>query len=109
MSKRLVREFVSYGKGDGEELVEEYVIEDNAESRREILDDFGSYDFAFDNEGDFIEGNTDSFQVEMSGGDWDDPTGKFIAIYDKDELINEVKASYEREIANIERLFREDA
>lgn len=107
MTKRLVREFITFGKGDGEELRDEYVFEDNAENREELLDEFGSYDFALDNEQEFIDGKIDGFQVEMSGGDWDDPTGKSIVIYDKQELIDEVTSKYEREIDEIERLFKE--
>lgn len=107
MVKRLARVYVFYGKGDGEELSDEFVFEDTAESRQEIIDDFGYYDFAYDSEEDFVAGKTDSFQVESGGGDWDDPTGRSVAIFDKDELIAGIKESCESEIAGIEHLFKE--
>lgn len=110
MTKKLVRIYVTYGKGDGEELVDEYVFKDTKEGRTDLLDEsFGGYSYALDSEDDFIDGKIDYFNVDLDGGDWDDPTGRAIVLYDKDEMIASINAERDSEIANVERLFdRED-
>lgn len=106
MTKRLVRVYAYFGKNDGEEVRDEFLIEDTLEVRKELFDDYSG--FYNEDEVDFLAGESDSFYAVDDGGDWDDPTSFQVVIYDKDELLTEVKATYDREVANIERLFRED-
>src|SRR5699024_8699184 len=108
MTKRLFRIYVSYGKGDGEELSDQFVLEDTAENREELIEDenVSSY-YVLDNIDDFISGKIDYLNIMLDGGDWDDPTGMAIVVYDKDDLINEEKARHKREMSEIERLFKE--
>lgn len=106
MSKRLARVYAYFGKNDGEEVRDEILIEDTPEVRRELFDDYSRYYNA--GEKDFLAGESDFFYAENDGGDWDDPTSFLVVIYDKDELLADVEAAYEREIANIKRLFTVD-
>ena len=106
MSNRLARVYAYYGKNDGEEVRDEMLIEDTAEVRKELFDNYSG--FYNEDEKDFLAGESDSFYAENDGGDWDDPTSFQVVIYDKDELLAGAKAAYERELANIERLFKED-
>jgi len=39
MTKRLFRIFVSYGKGDDEEISDQFVMGDTAENREELIED----------------------------------------------------------------------
>ena len=108
MTKRLFRIFVSYGKGDGEEVSDQFVMEDTAENREEMLyEHTGMFSELLSDKDEFISGKSDSVDILLDGGDWDDPTGKAIEVYDKDELINGENARHKRELAYIERLFEE--
>src|SRR5699024_2733542 len=108
MTKRLFRIYVSYGKGDGEELSDQFVLGDTAENREEMLDEHtGMFSELLSDKDEFISGKSDSVDILLDGGDWDDPTGKAIVVYDKDDLINEEKARHKREMSEIERLFEE--
>ena len=108
MTKRLFKILFSYGKGDGERLSEQFVMGDTAENREELIEDedVRSY-YVLENIDNFISGKIDYLNIMLDGGDWDDPTGMAIVVYDKDDLINEEKARHERELASIERLFEE--
>ena len=109
MTKKLVRIYVTYGKGDGEEVADQFVIEDTKEGRIDLLDEsIGGYSYALDSEDDFIDGKIDYFNVDLDGGDWDDPTGRAIVLYDKDEMIASINAERDSEIAKIERLFEKE-
>src|SRR5699024_7703068 len=105
MTKRLARVYAYYGKNDGEEVRDEMSIEDTAEVRKELFDDYSGY--YNEDEKDFLAGDSDSFYAENDGGDWDEPTSFQVVIYDKDELLAKVKAEYEREVANIGHMFEE--
>lgn len=108
MTKRLFRIYVSYGKGDGEEVSDQFVLEDTAENREELIEDENvSSHYVLENIDDFISGKIDYLNIMLDGGDWDDPTGMAIVVYDKDDLINEEKARHKREMSEIERLFEE--
>lgn len=105
MNKRLVRITVSYGKGDGEELRDQFLFEDTKEAREELIENEASWGEIYDDKQEFLDGVVDGIFVHLDGGDWDDPTGKFIAIYDKSELLTELKIDYDSEVAKVERLF----
>ena len=102
--KVLVEIYRTYGKGDGEELSERYVIEDTPEEREGVLESLW-YDESYDSREDFINGTTDVFDFDCHGGDWDDPTGGYIYIYTKEDAIKRSQAVAEREINEIEALF----
>lgn len=83
-------------------------MEDTEENRKELLDDRASiFSECFDGDR-FISGDIDGVTIGRDFGDWDEPTADNITVWDKQELIDEVKAKYERELTEIERLFRED-
>lgn len=103
--KLLVSEYVTYAKGDGEELRDRYTIENTSEARKELLDDI-YYDDAYDSEKDFINGEIDSFQYNSYGGDWDDPTGGFITVETKEQVIKRIEDFMEREKNSIDAYFR---
>lgn len=108
MRKKVVVEiFVTYGKSDGEELRDRFLIDDTREGRLEALDAIGWYD-TIDNKDRFVEGRGRSFFFDLDGGDWDDPTGGYIIVSTKDQLVEEAKIKYNREIESIERLFKEE-
>ena len=105
MSKKVIARFyATYGKMDGEELVDGFIGDDSKEFRKELLDNI-SYDYAFDSEEEFINGKIDSFTYEYHGGDWDDPTGGYIVIRTKQELIDAIKKRAAEEIKEIEESF----
>lgn len=107
MNKRLVSISVSYGKGDGEEVVEQFLIEDTLESREELLDDHMHMFSECYEKDEFISGKTDVVYIQLDGGDWDDPTGKSIAIYGKDEMLADLERKYKREVDDVLKLFGE--
>jgi len=108
MTKRLFRILVSYGKGAGEEISGQFVMEDTSENRKERLDnETGMFSEFLSDKDEFIAGKIDGVDILINGGDWDDPTGKAIVVYDEDEIINEEKARHKKVLADIERLFKE--
>ncbi len=106
MSKVLVDIYYTYGKGDGEELGERFILDLAKESREDIFDCFG-YDEIYDDKEAFLKGDIDTFSFGRYGGDWDDPTGGFVVVNSKDELIKNIKQKTEREISEVEKLFGE--
>src|SRR5690625_4131022 len=103
--KVIARFYATYGKMDGEELVDGFIGEDSKEFRKEMLRTLGSYDDAHDSADEIINGEIDSFTYASYGGDWDDPTGGYIVIYTKQELSNAIEEKASKEIAEIEKLF----
>ncbi len=101
--KRLARVYAYFGKNDGEEVRDEFLIDDTPEVRKELFDDYSGYHN--EDEKDFLACESDSFSAENDGGDWDDPTSFQVVIYDKEELLAEAKSKYEQEVANIEKHF----
>lgn len=101
--KRLARVYAYYGKNDGEEVLDEILINDTLEIRKELFDDYSGY--YNEDEKDFLAGESDSFYAENDGGDWDDPTSFQVVIYDKEELLAKAKSKYEQEVANIDKHF----
>lgn len=102
--KAIVDIYYTYGKGDGDELGERFIINNTTEEREEIFESFG-YDDAYDNKEDLINGKTDTFQFGRYEGDWDEPTGGYVEISTKSELIDSIEKKAQDEIANIEKLF----
>lgn len=102
--KVIARFYVTYGKMDGEEHRDDIVGIDSEEFRKELLDEI-YFDDAYDSEDEFINGDINSFTYGSYYGDWDDPTGGFIVIYTKQELIREIEKKASEELAAIERMF----
>ena len=108
MVKRLFIISCSYGKGEGEKEIDRFVLEDTKDARAEILEEYNStFSTCFDRE-EFINGDTDLVDIDKDFADWDEPNGIHITVYDKQEMINKVKARYESEMSDIERIFKED-
>lgn len=105
MDKKVIARFyATYGKMDGEELVDSFIETDSRDFRKELLESVG-FDYAFDSEEEFINGEIDSFTYERHGGDWDEPTGGYIVIYTKQELIDAIEEKASKEIAEVEKMF----
>ena len=97
--------YYTYGKGDGEELGERYIVDnDSTETRREIAEDI-YFDDEYDLQ-DFVDGRSNSFSFDSHGGDWDDPAGGFVVIQSKSSLIKSIEDEAQREIDEVENLFK---
>lgn len=107
MNKVLVDIYYTYGKGDGEELCDRFIIDLAKESREDIFDRF-QYDESYDDKEAFLKGEIDIFSFVIYGGDWDDPTGGYVVINSKDELIDSIKRKADQEIAEVEKMFEAD-
>lgn len=103
--KVLVREYTTYGKGDNETLVNEYVIEDTKENRLVILDNFKYVDDWDNDSEDFVNGKIDYIGY-YNYGDWDDPTGGFITISTREDVLKEIEEKYIKEKTNIIEMFK---
>lgn len=96
----------SYGKCDGEEEYDSIVIEDIPENRDYLIDDyFWDRDDIFGSIEDFIEGKSNSLYGALSGGDWDEPTGREIVITTKEDALFDILQTYNKEKNRIEQLF----
>lgn len=106
--KVLVQLFNSFGKGDGNELFDEYVINNTEEERADVIDDFGRYDFVYTgSEEGFIDGSDSYFEVAISGGDWDEPTGKSLIIKTQADVERHLKNDYETRLNGVRKLFKD--
>lgn len=104
--KKLFRVYDEYGKSSGAELIDEFVREDIRYNREDVLNKYNwSLSDVFDSD-KFISGECDSVYIDLSGGDWDDPTGREIVIQSKEEAIDEAKAEYDSTLASIEDKFK---
>lgn len=103
--KLLVSEYVSFGKGDGQELRDRYVINNTPEERQEIIDNI-YYNETYDSEEEFVNGKSDMFQYDRYGGDWDEPTGGFIFVETKEQAIKRIDEKAESEKRSIVAYFR---
>lgn len=107
MEKVLVEIFVTYGKGDGEELRDSYVVEDSRETREEILEDWASNSLYIDGDVDsFKEGSVDSLFVCRDGGDWDEPTGAEIVLTSYVQKKAELARKYNADLSKLNRQFK---
>ena len=107
MNKVLVDIYYTYGKGDGEKLGERFILDLAKESREDIFDCF-RYDESYDDKEAFLKGEIDIFSFDKYDGDWDEPTGGYVVINSKDELIDSIKRKADQEIAEVEKMFEVD-
>lgn len=107
MAKKLFQIYNFYGKYSGEELRDSVVLEDTRENREDLFDEHLSYsDFSERDKENFLSGKADYFSGDLSGGDWDDPTGVEVAVLSKEEAINRANKAYQKELNKIENLFK---
>lgn len=108
--KMLVEIFNTYGKSDSESRSDLFVIEDTPESREELIAySFWGREDLFENEiENFVNGKTDNFYGDLTGGDWDDPTGRYIQLSSKEDYIFGLLTQYQKEKNEIELLFEKD-
>lgn len=104
MSKlRLFKEYTTFGKQDNETLSNQYVLTDNEENRREVIESFNGVDWNEDPE-NFINGNTDSISYN-NYDDWDSPTGGFIEVVTREEELERLETQYMNQLAEVEDMF----
>lgn len=102
--KVLVEQYVTYGKGDGLELAERYVIEDTKENRENIIDELNEDDI--EGAESFIKGESNKVNYYICD-DWDSPTGGYIFITTKEDKLKEIHEKYEKDVKEIKDLFDE--
>ena len=105
MVKKLFEVYVTYGKGDGEELRESWVAEDTPENRAEYLDDLCYSDEFADSESNFVDGKSNIMRYYCDGGDWDDPTGGWLQVRSYEEKREELAAEYDKEVKRLKKQF----
>ena len=96
MNKVLVKIFYTYGKGDGEKLDDQFIIEDTEEKREEILEDLNTENISEEEKERFIKGIEDYIYFDIHD-DWDSPTGCVVEI-----------ATYEKEKTTIENIYKDN-
>ena len=96
MNKVLVKISYTYGKGDGEELDDQFVIEDTEEKREEILEDLNTEDISEEEKERFIKSIEDCIYFDIHD-DWDSPTGCVVEI-----------TTYEKEKTTIENIYKDN-
>ena len=106
MGKVLVGVFFTYGKRDGEELVESYVETDSKELREEVLEDWASNSYYIDGDvEDFKEGSLNRLYADRGGGDWDEPTGVYIVLTSYSQKREEIERKYNADLEILDRQF----
>ena len=106
MERLLVTIESTYGKHSGEEVDERFIIKDTREEREHLLDEWvwdkGNIQ---DNMEDFLSGKINSVYADLVGGDWDEPTGRYIFLQTKEEALEYEKDKYEGAVNSIEQFF----
>ena len=102
---RLLSIYVTFGKGDGEELREEFILMDG-DTAESLYDNFFAHkdDVSLEDIESLLKGDIDTVYFNCFGGDWDDPTGGFATITKEsdivknlaDELVKQCKAAEKR-------------
>ena len=106
VEKKLFEVFTSYGKGDGVESTEAWVLEDTPENRQEVADECGWAD-DWDGLEDFLKGYSDDASFSCYG-DWDDPTGGVLLVSTYDEARTRIEEEYTRDIRVLNKQFGKD-
>lgn len=107
-NKVVIEHYVTFGKGEGGELRDTLVGADSPEFRQEAVDStFYSDDYThLDN---FLTGQENTFLYGKDGGDWDDPTGGYLVVHTRKEMLNAAAEQFLKEYSRIEQLFSEEA
>lgn len=107
MSKVLVEIYNEYGKQDGDSLISSCVTEDTKEMRKELMEEWSWSDSDFyDNIDDFINGKENNISFGLSGGDWDDPTGREIVIITYEDKREQIEREYKEAIEQLNTQFK---
>lgn len=105
MVKKLFEIYVTYGKGDGEELRDSWVAEDTPEERLKAMDDeCGWADEWNDDPADFEGGQIDGIGF-IAYGDWDDPTGGWLQVSSYEEKREDLANEYDKEVKRLKKQF----
>lgn len=105
MVKKLFEVYVTYGKGDGEELRESWVAEDTPEERLKALEDeCGGVDEWSDDPAEFEGGKIDYIGFSTYG-DWDDPTGGWLRVSSYEEKREDLANEYVKEVKRLKKQF----
>ena len=104
--KVLVRRYALYGNRDGLTLREEYVIDDSAQERENIVLDVDPDDWDGDTD-DFISGITNEILAYHFAGDWDEATSTWIEITTQDKALAKINEEYEEAVDKLSKLFEE--
>lgn len=105
MAKKLFEIYVTYGKGNGEELRESWVAEDTPENRSEYLDDLCYSDEFADSDSNFIDGKSNIMHYYCYGGDWNDPTGGWLQVRSYNDVMDELQMEYLRKSREVKKQF----
>lgn len=106
MVKKLFEVYVTYGKGDGEELRYSWVVEDTPEERLRALEDECGWADEWDEDPiEFEEGQIDTIGFSTYGGDWDDPTGGWLQVRSYEEKREELANEYDNEVKRLKKQF----
>ena len=102
--KVLVEIYCTYGKHDGDTLIESFVIDDTKAERELLINDYEG-DYACNSEEDFINGKINNIAYDLYGGDWDDPTGREIVIISYESKYAELEQKFKKDIENLNKKF----
>lgn len=105
MEKVLVEIYVTYGKGDGDVLLDSFVREDGEELRKSLIDEWGTDISMYGDEDLFIGGDESYISYGRDGGDWDDPTGVDVVISAYSEKKDEIESRYRRDLDALKKQF----
>ena len=105
MERVLVEIYVTYGKGDGEELLDSFVREDGEVLRKDLIDEWGTDIPMYGDEDLFVEGRERSISYGQAGGDWDDPTGFDVVISTYSEKKDEIESRCRRDLDALKKQF----
>lgn len=104
-NKLLFERYVYYGKYDGEELVESYVVTDYPELRQELTDEHANSDTEESDIKQFLAGKSNSLETPHFDGDWDDPTASLIMLRTYDEKRHQIERAYKSDLDALNKQF----
>lgn len=93
--KKMFEVYNTYGKSSGDEISFKSVLEDTQENRQSILDGINT-DYPEDSIEDFLNGKINSIGFYLDGGDWDEPTGCYVLVKTKEQLIQEIQKKLDK-------------
>lgn len=94
MTKVLYEVFVTFAKGDGEELRESFVAEDSVEERLNILEEWSGMDFDGTDVEAFISKASNWLSFDCDDPDWRSPTGGYIKVSTYERKFKEIVTEY---------------
>lgn len=94
MTKVLYEVFVTFAKGDGEELREAFVAEDSVEERQNILEEWSGMDFDETDVEAFISKASNWLGFACDDPDWRSPTGGYIKVSTYEQKFEEIVTEY---------------